>query len=353
MLRAMAESFQAVGRGGTRGARGVARRSGSRQHSLWPLAALAACAVACASGCGRVEWDAAGTDPPSSHSPHSSAGGADAEHDAPEAPPALGTAGTAGAVSDAGGAANGGDAAGGAGDEGGMAGAGGVSNDPASPVSISEPLSLNPVLSGNGHYLIFKSWDSLVPGLDTSGTLQVYRLDLQSDSVEVVSRDQADAPAPGVLPGDSLGVSFDGRYVVFSSYRMSADSTGGTGTSEQLIDVYLRDITLGTTQLVSLGVDGSKGEGYSLGPTLSDDGRFLAFISRATPTTGNDHVFVRDLKLGSTVAVDVPLAGGEANNSASSAYISGNGRYVAFSSYASNLPAQPTVAAEDVFVSDL
>ncbi len=215
-------------------------------------------------------------------------------------------------------------------------------------IDTRETLSTRPMLSADGHYVVFKSSTALVTGLDAGASSQVYRRDLQSGNIDIVSLDQSGAPATGLIWNDPMGVSSDGRYVAFTSYRMSADITD----SADRMDVYLRDMTLGTTELASLGVDGTAGNGYSLTPSLSDDGRYLAFTSRATPT-GPDHVFVRDLQLGTTVVEDLAFDGSEANNSAGTAYVSGNGRYVAFSSEATNLLAEPTSAYEDVFVRDL
>ncbi len=215
-------------------------------------------------------------------------------------------------------------------------------------VDTREASSICPILSGDGHYVVFQSSTALVTSLDAGAASQAYRRDLQSGNIDIVSLDQSGAPASGLLWSNCMGVSSDGRYVAFASYRMSADVTD----SVDRIDVYLRDMTLGTTRLASLGLDGTAGNGYSLSPTLSDDGRYLAFTSRATPT-GPDHVFVRDLQLGTTTEEDLAFDGSEANNSAGSAYVSGNGRYVAFSSEATNLLAEPTSASEDVFVRDL
>jgi Tol biopolymer transport system component len=154
----------------------------------------------------------------------------------------------------------------------------------------------------------------------------------------------------------SPGISADGRYVVFTSRASDLVANDANGLS----DVFVRDMKTGTTTLVSVNAAGTGGgNGFSSDPSISADGRRVAFVSAASDlvagdTNGKYDVFVRDLKKGTTTLVSVNKAGtGGGDGDALHTSISGNGRYVAFSSVASDLVANDTNGKYDVFVRDL
>jgi hypothetical protein len=124
-----------------------------------------------------------------------------------------------------------------------------------------------------------------------------------------------------------------------------------------LTDVFVRDLTTGTTSLVSLGFTGAQADGSSRFPALSADGGAVAFESGASnlvagDTNGADDVFERDLSAGVTMRMSVDSVGAQAASVSSSASISGNGSLVAFESLANNLVSNDTNATWDVFVHD-
>jgi Tol biopolymer transport system component len=140
-------------------------------------------------------------------------------------------------------------------------------------------------------------------------------------------------------------VSDDGRFVVFESNANNlVDFEFTTGTQ-----IYLRDRQLGTTTLVSRGTAGIGGNGTSELPTISGDGSTVVFQSAASDlvtgdTNGSIDVFVWDRASGNITRVSVSSTGAQADRPASDAFgpaISANGRYVAFSSTASNLVTTP------------
>jgi hypothetical protein len=147
-------------------------------------------------------------------------------------------------------------------------------------------------------------------------------------------------------------ISVDGRFVVF-------DSEAGNlvpGDTNGLADVFLRDRQLGTTTRVSVDAAGAQVAGGG-GPTISADGRFVAFDSGANNLVTGDtnnfaDIFVKNTQTGAVSRVTVDSAGTQANNDSSSPSISGDGRYVAFVSDASNLVANDVNGAADVFVHD-
>src|SRR5690349_24424525 len=121
--------------------------------------------------------------------------------------------------------------------------------------------------------------------------------------------------------------------------------------------MYVRDTRTGATTLESVGVDGGPGDGHSVEASLSGDGRWLAFTSDATnlvegDTNGKLDVFLRDRQSGRTVLVSVARDGGPSDDGSDVAAVSDDGRHVAFFSGVTNLVAGDTNGVEDVFVRD-
>lgn len=128
------------------------------------------------------------------------------------------------------------------------------------------------------------------------------------------------------------------------------------GTTAGVTNVYRHDRATGTTALASVPTSGSVTASVSF-PAISADGRYVAFSSSAPnlvvgDTNGLSDIFLRDMAAGTTERVSVPAAGGESNGNSLISSVSGDGRYVAFSSSASNLVAEDTNNAGDVFVRD-
>jgi Tol biopolymer transport system component len=154
------------------------------------------------------------------------------------------------------------------------------------------------------------------------------------------------------LRDDTLGVSAQGRYVAFASTE--ADLV--LGDTNNARDVFVRDTSLGTTTLVSLATNGTLANGDSGHPVISDDGRYVSFDSNATNlvaggTTGTVNVFRHDLTTGATVLVSVGIS--NAQSSGFGPAMSGDGKFIAFTSEAANVTAGDTNGASDVFVRDM
>jgi hypothetical protein len=148
-------------------------------------------------------------------------------------------------------------------------------------------------------------------------------------------------------------ISADGNFVAFSS---SSDDlvSGDTNNSE---DVFVHDRTTGVTERVSVSSSGIQGNFLSLWPALSADGRYVAFTSYATnlvsgDTNGQIDVFVHDRQTGATERVSVDSSGNQGDDFSIYPSLSSDGRFVAFRSLATNLVAGDTNSAEDVFVRD-
>jgi Tol biopolymer transport system component len=143
---------------------------------------------------------------------------------------------------------------------------------------------------------------------------------------------------------DSLGsvISADGRFVLFLSTASNLSTNDDDGS--RFVDVFLRNRTNGTTTLVSVNLTGAGGgNGHSVVPVISTDGRYVAFDSEANNLVANDtngvsDVFLRDLQFGTTMMLSVNSAGtGSGDGASSSPVMSADGRYVAFVSAAGDL----------------
>src|SRR5690606_2450643 len=143
----------------------------------------------------------------------------------------------------------------------------------------------------------------------------------------------------------SLSISADGRYVAFSSSASNLVPNDTNGMS----DVFVHDRLTGNTSRVSVnstGVQGDVAAGYgsALNPSISADGRYVSFDSGSTnlvngDTNGRTDVFVHDRLTGNTSRVSVNSAGVQGDGDSGISSISADGRYVAFSSSATNLVA--------------
>jgi Tol biopolymer transport system component len=158
-------------------------------------------------------------------------------------------------------------------------------------------------------------------------------------------------------------LSLDGRYVLFASTAndlvLTTNNPPTPISSPLKLNVFLRDRTNGTTTLVSVNLTGlGGGNGGSLPADVSADGRYAAFESSASDlipgdTNGTNDVFVRDLGIGVTRLVSAGTDGSVGNGASHSASMTPDGRYVAFVSAASNLVPDDTNGIPDVFVRDL
>lgn len=189
----------------------------------------------------------------------------------------------------------------------------------------------------------------LVVSLASTGTA------LQVRAAGVVTRVSVDS---NELQGNAMSyigdISADGRFVAFDSEatNLVPDDTNGVG------DVFLRDLQLGTTVRVSLTAAGEQTNGGGGAPSVSADGRFVAFESGSTnfvsgDTNGFGDIYVKDMLTGAVARASVTSTGGEPNNESMTASISGDGRYVVFDSDADNLVPNDTNGVGDIFVRDM
>ncbi|MCB1885463.1 MAG: tandem-95 repeat protein, partial [Geminicoccaceae bacterium] len=211
--------------------------------------------------------------------------------------------------------------------------------------------SLVPSLSADGRFVAFESGArNLAPG-DANGATDIFVHDRQSGATELVS--VADGGGGGNRDSLDPSLSADGRIVIFRSNADNLVPGDANGTT----DLFVRDLQAGTTELVSVASDGTQANTYSFESSLSADGRFVAFRSLAdnlVPGDANDatDILVRDLQAGTTELASVAGDGTQANNNALDPSLSADGRFVAFYSLADNLVPGDANGAYDVFVHD-
>lgn len=191
--------------------------------------------------------------------------------------------------------------------------------------------STDPSVSADGRFVAFLSEATdLVPG-DDNGVADVYVRDRQrAETIRVtVAADGTDSNGVSQEPR----ISANGRYVVFASLstnllEASEGVSGGFG-----FQVFVRDLARERTHLVSVNVSGGYGQGDSSQPSVSRNGRYIAFTSIAgdlvpddgTGPTDSSDVFVRDMKSSTTTRVSVSAEGGDPDRSSSQPSISDNG----------------------------
>lgn len=211
--------------------------------------------------------------------------------------------------------------------------------------------SFYPSVSADGRYVAFFSGATNLVPADTNGAWDVFVHDRVTGITERASVDGAGAQA--AAGGSYPSISADGRYVAFES--ASADLVGGD--TNDSADIFVHDRTTGTTERVSVGSAGAQADAGSFSAAVSGDGRHVAFGSAAAnlvdgDTNGSTDIFVHDRTAGTTERVSVAGGGAEAHGSSFSPSTSATGRYVAFESQAADLVAGDANGATDVFVHD-
>ncbi|MCA1847307.1 MAG: calcium-binding protein, partial [Actinobacteria bacterium] len=207
-----------------------------------------------------------------------------------------------------------------------------------------------PAVSGNGRYVAFASDAENIVAGDTNNATDVFVYDRQAKTTTRVS------VGPNGAPGDQISyspsINGDGTVVAF----LSAAHNLALGDTNDVIDVFIRDLTAGTTVEVKTP-GGAPGNGASSAPSLSTDGQSVAFASAATNLVVGDtnnavDIFVFDRRAGGLERVGVGPDVAQTDRDSETPAISGDGRFVAFTSHAVNLVPTDTNHRADVFVRD-
>lgn len=206
-------------------------------------------------------------------------------------------------------------------------------------------------LSNDGRYVAFNSDAGDLVAGDDNGQSDVFVHDRETGETTRVSVGSAGEQGDGASSYATL--SGDGRFVAFHSKagNLVADDTNGLG------DVFVHDCQTGQTTRVSVSSSGEQANAASYPSSLSNDGRYVVFGSDASNLAAGDgngvsDVMVHDRQTGQTTRVSITYAGGESSGPSTGGRISADGRYVAFESDAGNLVPGDTRGARDVFVHD-
>jgi Tol biopolymer transport system component len=208
-------------------------------------------------------------------------------------------------------------------------------------------------ISADGRYVAFESAASNLVLGDTNGEWDTYVHDLLTGVTTRVSVDSAGVEANGSSAW-GVGISADGRFVGFTS---SADNLV-PGDANTTVDAFVHDLLTGQTVCASVNPAGLPGNNGSYLAAISATGSAVAFTSRASdlvPLDRNldrDDLFVRDLAGGVTWRASVDSSGAEANSFSLGASLSADGRVLSFTSHAFNLVGNDTNHTYDVFVFD-
>jgi Tol biopolymer transport system component len=217
--------------------------------------------------------------------------------------------------------------------------------------------SKSPSISADGRYLSFQSFASNLVPADTNGDSDIFVHDVATGATIRASVSSSGSEADGgTLDGSSL--SADGRFVAFASFAHNLVPGDRNWSS----DIFVRDLITERTTLESRNSWGVQGNLYSRQPSISPDGRWVAFTSNASNLVGEDtnachvnepncaDIFVRDRETGSTIRVSVGSLGQQADDRSEWPSISDSGCVVGFETSADNLAPRSGLTGRQILV---
>lgn len=210
--------------------------------------------------------------------------------------------------------------------------------------------------SADARYVAFDAFDNKLAPDDNNRSQDIFVRDTMLGYVELISSREPTLPSPVTGSGfnglSPWSVSADGRFVTFSSLAQNLVTNDNNNTH----DVFVRDLLTGTTRLVSVSSNGVSANSASSEPSISGDGRYVAFTTYATDmvlaTNRWQNVFVADLQTGTVTVASQNAAGTQGNGNSYSPRISSDGKYVMFRSKANNL-ATNAPTGETLYVRDM
>jgi Tol biopolymer transport system component len=220
----------------------------------------------------------------------------------------------------------------------------------------------SPSISADGRFVAFESYATTLVVSDTNELYDVFLHDRDTDGdgifdepgdVSTIRLSVASDGTEGNGHSTTPVISADGRYVAFESeaYNLVASDTNA------YTDIFLRDWKSGVTTRISVSSSGTEAHWHSDAPSISFNGRYVAFMSQAydlDPVCSSDdwYVFVRDRLTGETSCVSLASDGTPAEESSWNPSISADGRFVAFGSDADNLVPGDSNESRDIFLRD-
>jgi len=215
--------------------------------------------------------------------------------------------------------------------------------------AIEDGHSSIPVISADGRFVVYESQASNLVDEADNGVQDIFITELATGNTTRISKSYNDSTETG--GSYETTISADGRYVAFTSgsNNIVADDTNSVN------DIFVYDRQDDVMTRASVSSEGTEANGNNIYPTISADGRYVAFGSNATnlldteASTFSD-IYMRDLQAGTTHRLSVASDGAEANSNSYKSALSADGRYVAFQSAAGNLVESDNNGNEDIFV---
>jgi Tol biopolymer transport system component len=193
-----------------------------------------------------------------------------------------------------------------------------------------------PDISADGRIIAFTSQSVNLVGGDGNSTADIFVHNRVSGKTSRASVDSDENEAHGQC--DRPALSADGRFVAFESFANDLDPSDANPVD----DVFVRDRQKGTTRIASVSSSEAAGNGLNRAADISATGRFVVFMSDSTTFVGADtkpgrDIYMRDRELGKTRLLSVKTNGTKGNGASIFPVISADGRWVAFASLATNL----------------
>jgi Tol biopolymer transport system component len=206
-------------------------------------------------------------------------------------------------------------------------------------------------ISADGRYITYHSLATTLVAGDTNGAPDIFLTDTTTGATTRIS-----TATDGTLGNGSSAdptISADGRYIAYNSSATNLVA-GDTNAST---DIFLTDTTTGATTRINTATDGTDANSFGFYPAISADGRYVTYHSSATnlvtgDTNGASDIFLTDTTTGVTTRISTATDGTQSNNSSSNATISADDRYITYYSLASNLVTGDTNGASDIFLTD-
>jgi Tol biopolymer transport system component len=226
-----------------------------------------------------------------------------------------------------------------------------VSQSPVEPPVNANGESRDPAISADGRYVAFSSMATNIDPDATNNRSDVFVRDTETGLTVLASRDGASGPE-GDDSSVNPSISADGRYVAFESEAENLVAADGDGQP----DIFVRDLVANTTTLASRDDGDANAGGFPAEPSISGDGMRIAFdvdiAYHPDDDNGLNDVYVRDLAAGQTLRVSRPdgVTAADGDGDSRVPDISADGSAVAFESTADNLTGDPTSAFQQAFV---
>jgi hypothetical protein len=214
--------------------------------------------------------------------------------------------------------------------------------------------SNRPMISGDGASVAFGSNATNLDPADTDFTYDMYVKHLDTGDLVLASTSDAGVKGNGCSCGDKVGLSADGNRVVFASTSTNLDPAD----TDSSLDVYMKKLRSGDIVLASTSTGGVKGNDVSTNPAVSNSGAQVAFDSDATnldPADTDDKadIYVKNVSTGVLTLASVTAAGVKGNGNSGTPTLSANGNRVAFASLALNLSPLDPDAVKDVYMKNV